>query len=57
MNGADDAEIVYHEYTHGLSNRLVDPATGSGSSTAQGGAMGEAWSDWYAADYLERAAS
>ena len=22
-NGGDDAEIVYHEYTHGLSNRLV----------------------------------
>ena len=23
VNGGDDAEIVYHEYTHGLSNRLV----------------------------------
>ncbi len=23
VNGADDAHIVYHEYTHGLSNRLV----------------------------------
>ncbi len=22
-NGGDDAEVVYHEYTHGLSNRLV----------------------------------
>ena len=21
-NGGDDASIVYHEYTHGLSNRL-----------------------------------
>ena len=23
VNGGDDAEVVYHEYTHGLSNRLV----------------------------------
>ncbi len=22
-NGGDDAEVVYHEYTHGLSGRLV----------------------------------
>ena len=22
-NGGDEADIVYHEYTHGLSNRLV----------------------------------
>ena len=51
-NGADDASIVYHEYTHGLSNRLVDPNDTGGLSTAQGGAMGEAWSDWYAIDYL-----
>ncbi len=55
VNGTDDAEIVYHEYTHGLSNRLVDPAGTGGLFTAQGGAMGEAWSDWYAADYLDRA--
>ena len=53
VNGADDAEIVYHEYTHGLSNRLVDPFGVGGLFSAQGGAMGEAWSDWYALDYLE----
>ena len=23
-NGGDEADVVYHEYTHGLSNRLVD---------------------------------
>jgi hypothetical protein len=51
-NGADDASIVYHEYTHGLSARLVDPQDSGGLNTAQGGAMGEAWSDWYAMDYL-----
>ena len=53
VNGSDDAEIVYHEYTHGLSHRLVDPAGTGGLFTAQGGAMGEAWSDWYASDYLD----
>jgi hypothetical protein len=52
VNGADDASIVYHEYTHGLSSRLVDPSGSGGLSTNQGGAMGEGWSDWYAMDYL-----
>jgi hypothetical protein len=53
VNGGDDAAIVYHEYTHGLSNRLVTYANGVGALDAhQSGAMGEAWSDWYAMDYL-----
>ncbi len=54
-NGGDDASVVYHEYTHGLSNRLITFADGTGAvSSAQSGAMGEAWSDWYALDYLVR---
>ena len=28
VNGADDASVVYHEYTHGLSSRLVTDANG-----------------------------
>jgi len=53
VNGADDASIVYHEYTHGLSSRLVTDANGfQALHSAQAGAMGEAWSDWYAMDYL-----
>ncbi len=53
VNGGDDAEVVYHEYTHGLSNRLVlFPDGTSGLTNAQGGAMGEGWSDWYAEDFL-----
>jgi extracellular elastinolytic metalloproteinase len=52
-NGGNDAEVVYHEYTHGLSNRLVTyPGGGSGLDNQQAGSMGEAWSDWYALDYL-----
>ncbi len=51
--GGDDASVVYHEYTHGLSNRLVTFADGSGAvNSAQAAAMGEAWSDFYALDYL-----
>jgi hypothetical protein len=53
VNGGDDASIVYHEYTHGLSNRLVVDADGAGAlNAAQPGAMGEGWSDWYAKDLL-----
>ena len=49
----DEADTVYHEYTHGLSNRLVVNANGQSTlGGVQAGAMGEAWSDWYAMDYL-----
>jgi subtilisin-like proprotein convertase family protein len=50
VNGGDDASVVYHEYTHGLSNRLI--GDGDGLNANQSGAMGEGWSDWYAMDYL-----
>jgi extracellular elastinolytic metalloproteinase len=52
-SSSDDANIVYHEYTHGLSNRLVVDALGNSTlGGGQSGAMGEAWSDWYALDLL-----
>src|SRR5256885_15197739 len=52
-NGSDEADIVYHEYTHGLSNRLVVDALGNSTlGGGQAGSMGEAWSDWYAMDFL-----
>jgi extracellular elastinolytic metalloproteinase len=52
-NVGDEADTVYHEYTHGLSNRLdVDVQGFSTLGPVQAGAMGEAWSDWYAMDYL-----
>jgi hypothetical protein len=52
-NVGDEADTVYHEYTHGLSNRLVVDASGRSTlGDFQAGAMGEAWSDWYAQDYL-----
>ncbi len=53
VDAATDAAIVFHEYTHGLSNRLITYPGGSGAlSEIQSSAMGEGWSDWYAMDEL-----
>ena len=53
VHAADSAAIVWHEYTHGLSSRLVVHDDGSAAlSSIQAGAMGEGWSDWYALDLL-----
>jgi subtilisin-like proprotein convertase family protein len=51
-DGDFDPTVIFHENTHGLSNRLV-----GGGSTAclrgiQSGGMGEGWSDWVAASFL-----
>ena len=55
INGGDDSGIVWHEYTHGLSGRLVTNADGSHAlSTPHAGAMGEGWSDWFASDFQVR---
>jgi extracellular elastinolytic metalloproteinase len=52
-NSGDESDVVFHEYTHGLSNRLVVDADGNSTiGEGQARAMGEAWSDWYAMDYL-----
>jgi VCBS repeat-containing protein len=50
LNPADTADVVYHEYTHGLTNRSV--GSGVGLDAGQSRAMGEGWSDWYALDFL-----
>ena len=52
-SGSFDASVLLHEYTHGLSNRLVVDADGNSTlNSLQAGSMGEAWSDYYAMDYL-----
>ncbi len=52
-DGSNEASIVYHEFTHGISNRLVVDAFGNSTlGNIQAGSMGEAWSDWYAFDLL-----
>ncbi|MBX7247331.1 MAG: M36 family metallopeptidase [Candidatus Sumerlaeaceae bacterium] len=45
-DGALDVQVMLHELTHGLSNRLI--ANGTGLFFTQGGGMGEGWSDFYA---------
>jgi Tol biopolymer transport system component len=53
VDSASEPSLVYHEYVHGLTNRLVVDADGfSTLEAAQGLALGEAWSDWYAMDYI-----
>jgi extracellular elastinolytic metalloproteinase len=44
-----DSNVVFHEYTHGLTNRLVGGAADESSLDAiQSGSMGEGWSDYVA---------
>lgn len=45
-DGSYESEVSVHEYTHGVSNRLVANLSGH-----QGGAMGEAWSDFFALEF------
>ncbi|MDQ2983607.1 MAG: M36 family metallopeptidase [Actinomycetota bacterium] len=53
VNGGDEADVVYHEYTHGLSSRLIlGPGGQQALNAPQSRAMGEGWSDWYALDYV-----
>ena len=42
-----DGDVVFHEYGHGISNRLIGNG-GTGLSGTQSGAMGEGWSDYWA---------
>jgi subtilisin-like proprotein convertase family protein len=49
-DGDIDHEIVLHELTHGLSNRLI--ANAVGLDNQQGAGMGEGWSDFYALSIL-----
>ena len=52
-DGANDASVVFHEYAHGLTNRIVTDAAGYGAlNSTQSGALGEGLSDFYAMDYL-----
>jgi len=42
-----DAEVLIHEYCHGLSNRRVGNGVGIDSGAQQTVGMGEGWSDFY----------
>jgi hypothetical protein len=51
-DGDFDPTVIYHENTHGLSNRLVGGGSGGCLGGIQSGGMGEGWSDWVAASFL-----
>lgn len=55
-DGALENDIVTHEYTHGISNRLTGGGTGTCLQTTEAGGMGEGWSDAMA-DILETKAN
>ncbi len=52
-DGSLDADVVIHELSHGLSNRLIGNASGLTGNRA--GSMGEGWSDFYARALLSTA--
>ena len=44
-----DSSVVFHEYTHGLTNRLVGaPSNGHTLDAIQSASMGEGWGDYVA---------
>ncbi len=51
-DGSLDADVVLHELSHGLSNRLVGNASGLTGTQARG--MGEGWGDFYARALLAK---
>ena len=52
-SSSDDFPTLAHEFTHGLSNRLVVNSNNHSTlNSYQAGGMGEGWSDFYALEYL-----
>ncbi|KAH8089905.1 Fungalysin metallopeptidase-domain-containing protein [Cristinia sonorae] len=47
-DGSLENDIVVHEYTHGITNRLTGGGTGRCLQTNEAGGMGEGWSDAFA---------
>lgn len=51
---AFDASVVFHEFTHGVTNRLVGgPLDSRALEEPQSGGMGEGWGDYIACSVLE----
>jgi extracellular elastinolytic metalloproteinase len=51
-DSSQDGDVVLHEFGHGVSNRLVGgPTNTSCLGGTQAGAMGEGWSDYWAATF------
>jgi hypothetical protein len=48
-----DAGVIIHEYTHGVTTRMAGTDNSLGLRSNQGGGMGEGWSDFFAASFLD----
>ena len=55
LDGDLDAEVIIHEYGHGVSNRLTGNANGLIALQSRG--MGEGWSDFWALMLTQEAAA
>ncbi|GLB39398.1 putative fungalysin metallopeptidase (M36) [Lyophyllum shimeji] len=55
-DGALENDIVTHENTHGLTNRMTGGGTGACLQTLEAGGLGEGWSDAMA-DWMEKNSS
>lgn len=54
-DGDLDNQVIYHEFGHGVSNRLTGgPANSSALQALQSGGMGEGWSDFWALAFTAR---
>jgi Fungalysin metallopeptidase (M36)/Proprotein convertase P-domain/Fungalysin/Thermolysin Propeptide Motif len=52
QDGDFDPGVIYHENTHGLSNRLVGGGSTACLNGTQSGGMGEGWGDFMGASFL-----
>jgi hypothetical protein len=52
QDGDFDPSVIYHENTHGLSNRLVGGGTTRCLGGLQSGGMGEGWGDFMGSAFL-----
>lgn len=53
LDSSYDAGVIIHEYTHGVSIRLTGTDNTFGLDNLQGAGMGEGWSDFFAASFLD----
>jgi hypothetical protein len=50
-DGSFDGTVIFHEFTHGLSTRLVGGPDTQCLGGTQGGGLGEGWSDFFPVSY------
>ncbi|KAI0319545.1 Fungalysin metallopeptidase-domain-containing protein [Amylostereum chailletii] len=55
-DGALENDVVAHEMTHGITNRMTGGGTGRCLQTTEAGGMGEGWSDAFA-EWMEQTAA